>query len=329
VYQSHERGIAEPTSVNVNPCVRGYSPLPDEEGGYVLTEGDVVTVSLGVHIDGYAVVSSQTIHVQSTPAAATGPVADATCALHFITKGILNSVSTASITTIQDILTEGLETFGVSVVEGSCLRRIRRFLIGQPTIEELHPKLLEFSSSSPTQQDFNILPGEVYLLDLAISTGTGHTRLHPSLRPTVYTRSIPHSKHHANFKLQATRQLFTRLTSDPSLYSVFPFTLRQHPHPARAKLGIAELVTYGILQPCPVVLEKSPQAMVVRGRVTLLGRRGGEGGVWGGGGGEAGIMWVRSERGVRKGGELEKAVKGEGVQVIELRRVEGEKMDLE
>jgi hypothetical protein len=40
-------------------------------------------------------------------------------------------------------------------------------------------------------------------------------------------------------------------------------------------------------------------------------------------------MWVRSERGVRKGGELEKAVRGEGVKLIELRRVEGEKMDLE
>ena len=40
-------------------------------------------------------------------------------------------------------------------------------------------------------------------------------------------------------------------------------------------------------------------------------------------------MWVRSEKGVRVGGELERAIRGEGVKVVELKRVEGEKMDLE
>src|SRR5277367_2492472 len=96
---------------------------------------------------------------------------------------------------IQDILREGLATFRVNVVEGSCLRRIRRFLVGQPTVEEFHPKVLEFGSPN---QEFNILPGEVYLLDLAISTGTGQVRVHSDLRPTIYTRSIPRSKSHAN-----------------------------------------------------------------------------------------------------------------------------------
>ena len=326
MYQSNERGIAEPTSVNVNSCIRWYSPLPDEEG-YVLAEGDVVTVSLGVHIDGYAVVSSHTIRMQSVPAPATGPVADATCALHFITKGIVNMLSTRSTTQLHEILREGLDTFGGNVVEGSCLRRIRRFLVGQSTIEELHPKVLEFGS--PSNPDFNILPGEVYLLDLAISTGTGQVRIRSDLRPTIYTRSISRSKSHTNFKLQATRTLFTKLTSDPSMYSVFPFTLRQHPDPARAKLGIAELVTHGILQPYPVLLEKSQNATVVRRTLTMLVRKAGEVVVLGGGEQEVGVMWVKSEKGVRVGGELEKAVKGEGAKVIELRRVEGEKMDLE
>jgi metalloprotease ARX1 len=325
VYQSNERGIAEPTSVNVNSCIRKYSPLPDEEG-YVLQEGDVVTVSLGVHIDGYAVIASQTIHIQSIPSPSTGPVADATCALHFVTRGIINLLSTGSTTDIDTILREGLQTFGVSVVEGSCLRRIRRFLVGQTTIEELHPKVLELGSPVP---EFAILPGEVYLLDLAISTGTGHVRVHSDLRPTIYTRSIPRSKTHSNFKLQATRTLFTRLTSDRSMYSVFPFTLRQHPDPARAKLGVAELVTHGILQPCPVLLEKSQKAIVVRKTVTVYVRKRGDVVVLCGGEQEMGIMWVRSEKGVRPGGPLEMAVKGDGVKITELRRVEGEKMDLE
>jgi metalloprotease ARX1 len=127
-------------------------------------------VSLGVHIDGYAVVSSQTIHVQSTPAPATGPVADAVCALHFATRGIINTLSTGTTAHIEDVLKESLETYDVKVVEGSCLRRIRRFLVGQTTIEERNGKVLEFGDSNP---EWTVDEGEVYLLDLAISTGTG------------------------------------------------------------------------------------------------------------------------------------------------------------
>ena len=127
----------------------------------------------------------------------------------------------------------------------------------------------------------------------------------------------------------AARNLFTQLTSNPSLYSVFPFTLRQHPDPARAKLGIAELVTHGILQPCPIILEKSPKAVVVRRTVTVFVKKSGEVVVLGGGEQECKTMWVRSERGVRQGGELERWVGAQGIKVVELKRVEGEKMEIE
>jgi hypothetical protein len=153
--------------------------------------------------------------------------------------------------------------------------------------------------------------------------------VHSDLRPTIYTRSIPASKTHTNFKLIATRNLFTQLTSNASLYSVFPFTLRHHPDLSRAKLGVAELVTHGILQPCPIVIEKSQKAIVVRRTITVFLRKAGEIVILGGGEQEASVMWVKSKKGVRAGGELERAVKGEGVKVIELKRVESEKMDLE
>ena len=94
-------------------------------------------------------------------------------------------------------------------------------------------------------------------------------------------------------------------------------------------MGVVELVTHRILEPCPVLVEKSPDAIVVRRTVTIFVRKQGEIVVLGGSEAEAGVMWVRSERGVRAGGDLEKAVKGEGVKIVELKRVEGEKMDLE
>ena len=109
---------------------------------------------------------------------------------------------------------------------------------------------------------------------------------------------------------------------------MFPFTFRQHPSPARAKLGLAELITHEILKPNPILIEKSPKAVVVRRTVTVFVRKQGEVVVLGGGDGEVGIMWVRSERGIRTGGALEAAVSGEGVKVVELKKDE-EKMVLE
>jgi len=74
------------------------------------------------------------------------------------------------------VVKEALESFGGNVVEGSSLRRIRRFLVGQATVEELDGKVLEFNDSV---SDFSIVPGEVYLLDLTISTGAGKVYYHP------------------------------------------------------------------------------------------------------------------------------------------------------
>jgi methionine aminopeptidase len=177
VFQSTERGIAEPTSINANNCVSGYAPLPDDQG-YVLAEGDVVTVAMGVHIDGYAVLSSQTTHVQSTHSPASGPVANAVCALHYAVRGIINELSTGSAGQIHDILREVTDTFGVSVVQGSQLRRIRRFLVGQSTIEELDEKAIDLTLLV-SNEELSVIPGEVYLLDLAISTASGMVHIHP------------------------------------------------------------------------------------------------------------------------------------------------------
>ena len=145
----------------------------------------------------------------------------------------------------------------------------------------------------------------------------------------MYTRSVPASKMHTNFKLTATRNLFTQITSNPSLYSVFPFTLRQHPERSRARLGVAELVSAGVLVPSPVIMDKSQNAIVVRRTVTIYVKSSTEVLILGGGEQESNIMWVRSEKSLRPLGELENAVKGIGVKVVELKRVEGEKMEIE
>ena len=110
---------------------------------------------------------------------------------------------------------------------------------------------------------------------------------------------------------------------------MFPFTLRHHADPTRAKLGVAELLAHGILQPSSVIVEKSQKAVVVRRTVTLMVKKTGEVMILGGGEGESKVMWVRSEKSLRSGGMVEQAVMREGVKVVEPKRVGGDKMDLE
>ena len=110
---------------------------------------------------------------------------------------------------------------------------------------------------------------------------------------------------------------------------MFPFTLRYHADPTRAKLGLAELLAHGILQPSSVIVEKSQKAVVIRRTVTIMVKKVGEVMILGGGEGESKVMWVRSEKSLRRGGMVEQAITRDGVKVAELKRVEGDKMDLE
>lgn len=76
-------------------------------------------------------------------------------------------------------------------------------------------------------------------------------------------------------------------------------------------------------------MEKSPKAIVVRRTVTVLVKKVDEVLILGGGEGESKVMWVKSEKSLRPGGIVEQALTREGVKIVELKRVEGEKMDLE
>lgn len=55
-------GIAFPTSLAVNNIILNYSPVPPkgDVAATVLAKDDVVKITLGAHIDGYAVVSAET-----------------------------------------------------------------------------------------------------------------------------------------------------------------------------------------------------------------------------------------------------------------------------
>jgi metalloprotease ARX1 len=158
-----EKGISTPTSIEVNELISGFSPEIDDENGasYVFKAGDVVTISCGVHIDGYTsnvchtiVIYPHGVEVDQTikpEGPLLGGKADAICATHIAVETVVallglaltpekipgslatNNGGSSSIngSQIRAIVDSIADSFNCAIVPGSKIRRIRRFLAGQ------------------------------------------------------------------------------------------------------------------------------------------------------------------------------------------------------
>ncbi|CCK71721.1 putative hydrolase KNAG_0H03060 [Huiozyma naganishii CBS 8797] len=175
-HKVNERGIAIPTTIDVNQIESSWCPEIDdianlekwnkdqitrEDAPYhsvvqgLLKEGDVVKITLGVHIDGYTSEVSHTMVIypvdnsidgQPKPA---GPLlggkADAVAATYIAMEAVV-SLLACSLTpeklpasfgsavngyAIRSIVDTIARSYNCAVVPGSRVRRIRRFLAGQ------------------------------------------------------------------------------------------------------------------------------------------------------------------------------------------------------
>ncbi|KAG7706155.1 hypothetical protein KL932_001856 [Ogataea haglerorum] len=149
--QVREKGIAQPVTIDVNDVVVGYSPEVDDETNFKFKAGDIVTINMGCHIDGYTSNLSHTMVIYP-PGASVGPLlgssADAICASYIASETVI-ALLALSLTpekipqsladgsglikgsTIRQIVDSIAESFNCVVVPTSKVRRIRRFLAGQ------------------------------------------------------------------------------------------------------------------------------------------------------------------------------------------------------
>ncbi|KAK6463167.1 putative metalloprotease [Scheffersomyces coipomensis] len=297
--QIKEKGISYPTSIEVNELAYGFSPELDDEGQYFFTAGDVVTISLGVQIDGYTSQVSHTLVIYppgielNSEIKPEGPLlgskADAICASHIATETLMGLLGLSltpeklpialkneggiSGRLLRNIVDSIAESFGCIVLPGSKIRRIRRFLAGQaegivaerdfkgvvwdeshqeerllnkaPQSQELilsdsksniKPSGTNNSSAIPSDE-FIVLPGEVYQIDIRISslndfnevglitleeidhfTGKNNKQEFNS-KSTIHIRdfAINHQ-----LKLRTSRKLLSEIDNQ---FSVYPFKL--------------------------------------------------------------------------------------------------------
>ena len=314
VAEGSERGICEPTSVNISPIVRGDSRgkvtiEAEEKQPTYIKEGELCNISVGCQVDGFATIAAYPLYVPLSDTDPTlGPIADAVCAAHLAMEACIKALGVAtykrsvSHTDLRTIVDEAAKSFHVQVVDGSYIRRIRRFLIGQnPYIEDPSLAGAKVVAWPPSNVDNDLAiaithpqfplevdPGDAYIIDLAFTSAeTGRTPYEEENGVVVRDVGMTYEP-----KLKVSRTLLQE-----DLQSVFPLTVRSLERRG-ARMAVTELLQHDIL------IAKSTQGVkrstaqpapaVARRCATVLKSADGRIEVMAGGGSKMPIPWVKS-----------------------------------
>jgi len=266
-----EKGVAFPTCVSPNSVVGHLSPLADDGQTPALKAGDVVKVDLGAHIDGYIATQAAT-RVVGAPmdAPCTGRAADAIAAARAAFDAALRLMRPGKrIADVSDILAKCVEPFGCQLVEGVMSHQLKRHVVDGSKC------VLNRPSPEHRVEDGEFEQGEVYAVDVVVSTCDGHARVKDERETSVFKRAVDVEY---RCKLKAARAVLSEVSrASPSML----FTMRRLKEAAaegggepltdaQLRMGLTECLTHGLLHAYPVLHEKQPAALVAQFKGTVL-----------------------------------------------------------
>lgn len=254
-----EKGISVPTCISVNHCVGHFSPLNDctQE----LKDGDMVKIDLGCHIDGYTVQAAHTVVVQSGDAPITGRAADVMQATSMCYEAAARLIKPGKkVADVAPVLAKIAEAYGCNHIEGVMSNQMSRFIIDAGKVVLNRPQ--------PDQrvEDEEFEEGEVYSIDMIVSTGDGKPKMADEKETTVFKRAL---ETQYQLKIKASRELFAEINKK---YPTMLFSLRGIDGTAgKTRLGLADCLNHGLLHAFPVTYEKEEDLVAqVKGTFLLM-----------------------------------------------------------
>lgn len=244
------KGIAFPTSISVNNVVAHFSPLPtDPEAEIALKQGDVVKITLGAQIDGYASCLADTI-VCDQPEA-TGRVADAIAACWYASEAALRTVRPGNknwdVTKIVDSVVKEFDCSALeSMLSNTQSRNVvdgKKRIILNPT--EAHRR--EFET-------FTFEEGDVFGMDILVSTGDGKAKNGEKSTTIFKKNDITYQ-----LKLKTSRAIFSEVQKKAG---AFPFSIRELDDPKKARMGLKEPQDHNLITPYEVLYDKEGEIVV-------------------------------------------------------------------
>ncbi|KFP66746.1 Proliferation-associated protein 2G4, partial [Cariama cristata] len=254
-----KKGIAFPTSISVNNCVCHFSPLKSDQD-YILKDGDLVKIDLGVHVDGFiANVAHSFVIDASKENPVSGRKADVIKAAHLCAEAALRLVKPGNQNTqVTDAWNKIAHSFHCTPIEGMLSHQLKQHVIdGEKTIIQ-NPT--DQQKKDHEKAEFEV--HEVYAVDVLVSSGEGKAK-DAGQRTTIYKRDP--SKQYG-LKMKTSRAFFSEVERR---FDTMPFTLRAFEDEKKARMGVVECAKHELLQPFNVLYEKEGE-FVAQFKFTVL-----------------------------------------------------------
>ncbi|XP_016160414.1 PREDICTED: proliferation-associated protein 2G4 [Ficedula albicollis] len=291
-----KKGIAFPTSISVNNCVCHFSPLKSDQD-YILKDGDLVKIDLGVHVDGFI---ANVAHTFVLGASKVGLSSGGVCSgwgglrgpghgleplelrwhhpepleLRWHQSGVSGSEvavpwsvriqgGTIPVPVLGGLTGGRGEHRGVhpsnpSLPAGMLSHQLKQHVIdGEKTIIQ-NPS--DQQKKDHEKAEFEV--HEVYAVDVLVSSGEGKAK-DAGQRTTIYKRDP--SKQYG-LKMKTSRAFFSEVERR---FDTMPFTLRALEDEKKARMGVVECAKHELLQPFNVLYEKEGE-FVAQFKFTVL-----------------------------------------------------------
>jgi len=253
------KGLSFPTCMSVNNCICHYSPLFSEPDT-ILSNGDMVKIDMGAHIDGFIAVVAHTtvVGIGSDDVKATAKQADVMTAAHLASEAALRLVKPGNDTyAVTDAVQKVAESFGCKPVEGMLSHQIEQNRIdGEKTIIQ-NPT--EAQRKEHDKFDFEL--HEVYAVDVLISSGDGQGK-EKTAKITIYKKTAETYM----LKMKTSREFFSKVGKQ---FGSMPFNLRSCEDEKKARMGVVECVTHKLIEPFQVLYDKESE-VVAQFKFTVL-----------------------------------------------------------
>lgn len=232
------KGIAFPTSISPNSIADHLSPISaDDEANLTLKSGDVVKIRLGVQIDGFASIVSETIVIGASKAVpVTGEKADLLTAAYKASEVALRLLKPGNKNTdVTKAVAQVAAAYGVVPLEGMLSHNQERNVLTGPQEIIINPSDDQKSQVSP----FEFEVGQVFGLDILMSAGSGKVK--PStLRTTIYKLT----GNSYQLKLKSSHLVLNEIKRKASQ---FPFSIKNLDDPTKGKTGLKENCSHGTM----------------------------------------------------------------------------------
>ncbi|WVQ84122.1 DNA-binding protein, 42 kDa [Cryptococcus sp. DSM 104549] len=240
LWNKAKNGSAFPTSISVNNVVSHVSPLPSDPE-IVLKDGDVVKVMLGIQLDGYAVTHAETVHLSTkTDGVAADVIKAAYDAAQVAMRTLKVGAKNWDVTEAVEKVAKSYDCVGV---EGMLSCQHEKDVTDGKKRVLLNPSPeLKRDHETATFEE-----GEVYGVDILVVSGSnGKAKADPS-RTSIYKRA---NDVNYQLKMKTSRAVFSEIQKKAG---AFPFSLRALDDEKRARMGVQEAVSHGLLKPYDIV----------------------------------------------------------------------------